>query len=35
MRAAIAAGAAMINDVRALREDGALEAAAELDAAYA
>ena len=30
MRAAIAAGASMINDIRALREDGALEAAAEL-----
>jgi dihydropteroate synthase len=30
MRAAVAAGAAMINDVRALREDGALEAAVEL-----
>ena len=30
MRAAIAAGAAFINDVRALREDGALDAAAEL-----
>jgi dihydropteroate synthase len=30
MRAAVAAGAAMINDVRALREDGALQAAAEL-----
>lgn len=30
MRAAVAAGAAMINDVRALRGDGALEAAAEL-----
>ena len=30
MRAAVAAGAEMINDVRALREDGALEAAAEL-----
>jgi dihydropteroate synthase len=30
MRAAVAAGASMINDVRALREDGALEAAAEL-----
>ncbi len=30
MRAAAAAGASMINDVRALREDGALEAAAEL-----
>lgn len=30
MRAAVAAGAAMINDVRALRVDGALEAAAEL-----
>jgi dihydropteroate synthase len=31
MRAAVAAGAAMINDVRALRAPGALEAAAELD----
>jgi dihydropteroate synthase len=30
MRAAVAAGAAMINDVRALRGDGALEAAAAL-----
>jgi dihydropteroate synthase len=30
MRAAVAAGAAMINDVRALREEGALEAAVEL-----
>lgn len=30
MRAAVEAGASMINDVRALREDGALEAAAEL-----
>ncbi len=30
MRAAVAAGAGMINDVRALREPGALEAAAEL-----
>ncbi len=30
MRAAAAAGASMINDVRALREDGALAAAAEL-----
>ncbi len=30
MRAAVAAGAQMINDVRALREPGALEAAAEL-----
>lgn len=30
MRAAVAAGASMINDVRALCEDGALEAAAEL-----
>ncbi len=33
MRAAVAAGAAMINDVRALRSDGALEAAAELQQA--
>jgi dihydropteroate synthase len=33
MRAAIAAGAAMINDVRALRAPGALEAAAESGAA--
>ena len=30
MRKAIAAGAAMINDIRALRADGALQAAAEL-----
>ena len=30
MRMAVAAGASMINDVRALREDGALEAAASL-----
>ncbi len=30
IRAAVAAGAGMVNDVRALREDGALEAAAEL-----
>jgi dihydropteroate synthase len=30
MREAIAAGASMINDIRALREDGALEAAVEL-----
>lgn len=30
MRAAVAAGACMINDVRALRQDGALEVAAEL-----
>jgi dihydropteroate synthase len=30
MRAAVAAGAAMINDIRALREAGALRAAAEL-----
>jgi dihydropteroate synthase len=30
MRAAVAAGAAMINDVRALQEPGALDAAAEL-----
>ena len=30
MRAAVGAGAAMINDIRALREDGALEAAAGL-----
>lgn len=30
MRAAIAAGAAMINDIRALREPGAMQAAAEL-----
>lgn len=30
MRAAIAAGAGMINDVRALRADGAIDAAAEL-----
>lgn len=31
MRAAVAAGAGMINDVYALRREGALEAAAELD----
>ncbi len=31
MRAAVAAGAGMINDVYALRRDGAMEAAAELD----
>lgn len=31
MRAAVAAGAGLINDVRALREVGALEAAAQLD----
>lgn len=31
MRAAVAAGANFINDVRALREDGALQAAVELD----
>lgn len=30
MRAAVAAGAAMINDIRALRADGALQAAVEL-----
>jgi dihydropteroate synthase len=30
MRAAVGAGAAMINDIRALREDGALVAAVEL-----
>src|SRR3712207_7807514 len=30
MRAAVAAGASMVNDVRALRSPGALEAAAEL-----
>ncbi len=30
MRAAVAAGAGFINDVRALREDGAMDAAAEL-----
>ncbi len=30
MRAAVAAGAGMINDIRALRQDGALAAAAEL-----
>ncbi len=30
MRAAVAAGAAMINDIRALRDDGALQAAVEL-----
>ena len=33
MRAAVEAGATMINDVRALREDGALDAALTLDAA--
>ena len=33
MRAAVAAGAAMINDVLALQEPGALKAAAELDVA--
>ena len=33
MRAALAAGAAMINDVRALQESGALEALADSDAA--
>ena len=33
MRAAVAAGAVMINDVRALQDEGALEAAAELDCA--
>jgi len=33
MRAAIAAGAVMVNDVCALRGDGALQAAAEVDAA--
>jgi dihydropteroate synthase len=33
MRAAVQAGATMINDVRALALDGAIEAAAELDAA--
>jgi len=33
MRAAVAAGASMINDVRALRSDGALEAAVELQQA--
>lgn len=33
MRAAVAAGASMINDVRALRTEGALEAARDLDAA--
>ncbi|MGB0132795.1 dihydropteroate synthase [Dokdonella sp.] len=32
MRAAVAAGAGMINDVRALREEGALDAAADLGA---
>jgi dihydropteroate synthase len=30
MRAAVGAGAAMVNDIRALREEGALQAAAEL-----
>jgi dihydropteroate synthase len=33
MQAAVAAGATLINDVYALRQEGALEAAAELDAA--
>ena len=33
MRAAVAAGAGIINDVRALREEGALDAAAELRSA--
>jgi dihydropteroate synthase len=33
MREAVAAGASMINDIRALREDGALEAAVELQCA--
>ncbi len=33
MREAVSAGAAMINDVRALREEGAIEAAAETGAA--
>ena len=33
MREAVQAGATMINDVRALKEDGAIEAAAELDVA--
>ena len=33
MRAAVEAGAGLINDVYALRQEGALEAAAELDAA--
>lgn len=33
MRAAVAAGAGLINDVYALRQDGAIEAAAQLDAA--
>ena len=33
MRAAVTAGAAMINDVRALRDDGALAAAADLEVA--
>src|SRR5690606_34429814 len=33
MSAAVAAGAGLINDVRALREPGALEAAASTDAA--
>lgn len=33
MRAAVAAGAGLINDIRALREPGALEVVAELDAA--
>lgn len=31
MREAVAAGASMLNDIRALREEGALEAAAELE----
>ncbi len=33
MRAAVSAGAGLINDIRALREPGALETVAELDAA--
>jgi dihydropteroate synthase len=33
MRAALAAGASMVNDVNALQEDGALQAVAETDAA--
>ena len=35
MRAAFRAGAAMINDVNALREPGAMEAAAELGCRFA
>jgi dihydropteroate synthase len=34
MKAAVAAGATLINDVYALRQEGALDAAADLDAAF-